>query len=99
MKSGYCAIMWNRRDRGTSEMNHHHHTKGQSSSKEGDVVYTVGLEGSSIMSSFRKTKTINFNKYCSQLDQLKAALDEKHPESVNRKHIIFHQDNAKPHVF
>ena len=40
----------------------------------------------------------NSNKYCSQLDQLKAALDEKHPELVNRKHIIFRQDNAKPHV-
>ena len=25
---------------------------------------------------------INSNKYCSQLDQLKAALDEKHPELV-----------------
>ena len=38
---------------------------------------------------------INSNKYCSQLDQLKAALDEKHPELVNRKRIIFHQDNAR----
>ena len=43
-------------------------------------------------------QTINSNKYCSQLDQLKAALDEKHPELVNRKCIIFHQDNARPHV-
>ena len=42
-----------------SEMNHHHHTKGQSSSKEGDVEYRVyggiGRE-SSIMSAFRNTK-------------------------------------------
>ena len=29
---------------------------------------------------------------------MKAALDEKHPELVNRKHIIFHQDNARSHV-
>ena len=51
------------------------------------------------MSSFWKTKqTINSNKYCFQLDQLKAALDEKRPELVNRKRIIFHQDNARPHV-
>ena len=41
---------------------------------------------------------INSNKYCSQLDQLKAALDKKHPELVNRKRITFHQDNARPHV-
>ena len=46
-----------------------------------------------------KNQTINSNKYCLQLDQLKAALNKKHPELVNRKCIIFHQDNARPHVF
>ena len=45
-----------------------------------------------------KNQTINCNKYCSELDQLKAALDEKHPELVSRKHIIFHQDNTRPDV-
>ena len=37
-------------------------------------------------------------KYCSQLDQLKATLGEKHPELVKRKCIIFHQDKARLHV-
>ena len=41
---------------------------------------------------------INSNNYCSQLDPLKAALDEKHLELVNRKRIIFHEGNARPHV-
>ena len=41
---------------------------------------------------------INSNEYCFQLEQLKAALTEKHPESVNRKCTIFHQDNARLHV-
>ena len=45
-----------------------------------------------------ENQRINSNKYCSQFDQLKAALDEKRPELVNRKHIIFHQDNARPRV-
>ena len=45
-----------------------------------------------------ENQTINYNKYCSQLDQLKAALDEKCPELVNRKCIIFHQNNARQHV-
>ena len=46
----------------------------------------------------QENQTINSNKYCSQLDQLKAALDEKHPDLVNRKHIVFHQDNTRLHV-
>ena len=45
-----------------------------------------------------ENQTINSNKYCLQLDQLKAALDEKHLELVNRKCITFHQDNVRPHV-
>ena len=45
-----------------------------------------------------ENQTINSNEYCSQLDQVKAALDEKRQELVNRKCIIFHQDNARPHV-
>ena len=45
-----------------------------------------------------ENQMINSNKYCSQLDQLKAALNEKHLELVNRKRKIFHQDNARPHV-
>ena len=45
-----------------------------------------------------ENQTINSNKDCSQLDQQRAALDEKHSELVNKKHIIFHQDNARPHV-
>ncbi|KAM7230616.1 hypothetical protein CapIbe_018106 [Capra ibex] len=35
------------------------------------------------------------SKNCSQLDQLKAALNEKRQALVNRKHIIFHQAKDK----
>ena len=45
-----------------------------------------------------ENQTINSNKYCPRLDQLKAALNEKRPELVNRKCLIFHQDNARLHV-
>ena len=45
-----------------------------------------------------ENQTINSSKYCSQLAQMKAVLDKKRPELVNRKLIIFHQDNARPHV-
>ena len=59
----------------------------------------VGLEGSPLLYElYLENQTLHSNKYCSQLDQLKAALDKKHPELVNRKCIIFHQDNARPRV-
>jgi len=43
-------------------------------------------------------QTINSTKYYSQLDKLKQAIDQERPELVNRKGVVFHQDNAKPHV-
>ena len=99
MKSGYCTIMWNGRDRGSRKVNTHQpYTKDQSSSKEVDIVYMVGLKGSPDYELLPENQTINSKKYCSQLDQLKAALNEKHPELVNRKGIVFHQDNSRPHV-
>ena len=43
-----------------------------------------------------ENQMINSNKYCSQLDQLYS--NRKHLELVSRKHIIFYQDNTRPHV-
>ena len=45
-----------------------------------------------------KSQMMNSNKYCSQLNQLKAVLNEKCPKLVNRTCMVFHQDNARPHV-
>jgi len=46
-----------------------------------------------------KNEMINSKKYCSQLDELKTAIEQKRPEIAKRKGIVFHQDNARPHVF
>ena len=43
-------------------------------------------------------ETINSKKYCSQLDKLKTAIEQKRPEVANRKGVVFHHDNARPHV-
>jgi len=43
-------------------------------------------------------ETINSKKYCSQLDELKIAIEQKRSEIANWKSIVFHQDNARPHV-
>jgi len=42
-------------------------------------------------------ETINSEKYCSQLDELKTAIEQKRPEITNRKGV-FHRDNVWPHV-
>ena len=44
-------------------------------------------------------ETINGERYRRQLIRLKRAIAEKHPEYATRhKVIIFHHDNAQPHV-
>jgi len=45
-----------------------------------------------------RNQMINTEVYCRQLDQLNAAIMEKRPELVNRRGVIFHQDNARPHT-
>ena len=45
----------------------------------------------------KSDETINADKYCNQLDNLKEALHEKRPNLINRKGVIFHQDNVRPH--
>ena len=42
--------------------------------------------------------TIISEVYCNQLDKLSDALKEKRSELVNRKGIVFHQDNVRPHT-
>ena len=58
----------------------------------------VGLEGSPLLQA-PSGKPINSNKYRSQLNQLRAVLDKKCLELANWKCMIFHQDNARPHVY
>jgi len=45
-----------------------------------------------------QNQTINSEKYCSQLDHLKTAINEKRPELSNRHGVVFHQDNARLHI-
>ena len=98
MKSVYYIIIWNGRDPGTSELSHHQpHQRLLFIQRRFCCIYG-GVGETSIMSAFWKNQMINSNKYCSQLGQLKAAFDEKHPVLVDRKCIIFHQDMARLHV-
>ncbi|GFV37243.1 mariner Mos1 transposase [Trichonephila clavipes] len=41
---------------------------------------------------------INSEVYCHQLDKLNDALQQKRSELINRKGVVFHQDNVRPHT-
>ncbi|GFX96133.1 putative DD34D transposase [Trichonephila clavipes] len=41
-------------------------------------------------------QTLNSDLYCQQLDRLKLAIDQKVPESVNSRGVVYHQDNIRP---
>ncbi|KAG6802176.1 Ammar1 transposase [Apis mellifera caucasica] len=43
-------------------------------------------------------RTINSVVYIEQLTKLNNAVEEKRPELTNRKNVVFHHDNARPHT-
>jgi len=44
-------------------------------------------------------QTINSELYCEQLQRLQQAIERKRPELINnRRGIVFHHDNARPHT-
>ncbi|GFW55776.1 mariner transposase [Trichonephila clavipes] len=43
-------------------------------------------------------QTLNSDLYCQQLDHLKLEIDQKSPELANRRGVVFHQDNTRPHT-
>ena len=62
----YNNVEWKRL--WVKESEHHQpHTEDQSSSKEVDIVYMVGLKGSPDHELLPENQTINSKKYCSQL--------------------------------
>uniref|UniRef100_A0A1I7WBK2 Histone-lysine N-methyltransferase SETMAR n=1 Tax=Heterorhabditis bacteriophora TaxID=37862 RepID=A0A1I7WBK2_HETBA len=46
----------------------------------------------------KPNEKLNSERYCQQMDDLNKALKEKRPEMFNRKHIILHYDNTRPHA-
>ncbi|GFX58596.1 histone-lysine N-methyltransferase SETMAR [Trichonephila clavipes] len=57
-----------------------------------------GLGLSSKLDFLSDNTTINSEVYCRQLDKLNDALQQKRSEPINRKGVVFHQDNARPHT-
>ena len=40
----------------------------------------------------------NSQLYCEQLQRLQQAIKRKRPELINRRSVVFHHDNARPHT-
>ncbi|KAJ0173665.1 hypothetical protein K1T71_010814 [Dendrolimus kikuchii] len=43
-------------------------------------------------------RTIDSELYCEQLMRLKQKVERKRPELINRRGVVFHHDNARPHT-
>ena len=43
-------------------------------------------------------QTINSTLHCQQLMRLKRAIKKNRPELINRKGVVFHHDNVRPHI-
>ncbi|KAJ0183740.1 hypothetical protein K1T71_000163 [Dendrolimus kikuchii] len=43
-------------------------------------------------------RTIDSGRYCEQLMRLKQKVERKRPELINRRGVVFHHDNARPHT-
>ena len=98
MKTGYCTIMWNRQIVGKCSEPPPTTPKTGLHLKKLILCTWWNWKGVLYYELLLKNQTIRSNKYCSQLDQLKAALYEKCRELVNRKPKIFCQDNRRLHV-
>jgi len=98
MKNGLFTSIWNGKDLGENDMSHLTAPKAGLYPKKVMLCLWWDWKGIVYYELLPYNQTINSDKYCSQLDRLKAAIDEKCPELANLKDVVFHQNNARPHV-
>ena len=67
--------------------------------EEGDVVCVGwGWKGIVHYELLSSNQTINSEPYCEQLQRLQQAIERKRPKLINRRGVVFHHDNARPHT-
>ncbi|GFY23755.1 mariner Mos1 transposase [Trichonephila clavipes] len=62
------------------------------------TTHEIGLRNRFFLELLPDNTTINSEVYCHQLDKQNDALQQKRSELINRKDVVFHQDNARPHT-
>jgi hypothetical protein len=85
------------RDNGADQGRHQNLLQRKMCTSKINVLCLVGY-GRDLYELLQPNKTINSEVYCQQLDQVNECLKEKRPHLINRKGVVFHQDNACPHV-
>ena len=94
MKNGLFTITSLEKDHGPSVMNH---IESLIASKN-DYAVWWDWKGVVFFKLLPRNQTINWDAHCRQLNNLNAVVKEKRPELVNRKGVIFHDDNATLHT-
>ena len=98
MKNGLFTTILSGKDRGAD------HQPAQTTSKAGipqkKVLLSVwwDYKGIVYLELLPPNRTINSVVYIKQLTKLNNAVEEKQPELTNRKSVVFHHDNARPHT-
>ena len=80
------------------EVKHRKDKQRRRSIKEDNAVNGWNWKGPVFYELLPKNKTINSDIYCEQLQKLSDAIAQKRPELINRKGVMFHHDNARPHT-
>ena len=97
MKSGYFTKILNGNVAGSNEINHLNGVQNQGYIHvKFFCVYSGIIKEYSILNFYLVVIPLIQTKYCTQLEKLREA--EKRPGIVNRSNVIFHHDNARPHV-
>ncbi|GFU49196.1 histone-lysine N-methyltransferase SETMAR [Trichonephila clavipes] len=89
MKNGLFTTISSGRDRGAGQVKQHQ-----------KVLLSVWWDYKGIVyfDILPPNRTINSDVYIEQLTKLNNAVEEKRPELTNRKGVVFHHGNARPHT-
>ena len=99
MKNGLFTTMSNGKDHGAGHANQlKQHQKLVFIERRFCYQFGRDYKGIVYFELLPSNRTINSVVYIEQLTKLNDAVEEKRPELTNRKGVVFHRDDARPHT-